>query len=361
MAELPIYVRDYLTRLMIDDRVPAYLLVSPEGRLVGWGGHTDFYGLAGLQAGEPFGEQVFFLEGMFPLSSDSLVLPCLLTETGRPAELHLFSTDDGDCALLLDATASERQQRLRQQKGNESSLSYQLLVKEIQKKEILLHCIVHDLGGPLMGIRGGFELLAHENLSERGREFLEIGLRQAAKQEALIRDILWAFSAEIESLEAFTVDPAKAPDVLRAVKDVIEALLPASASNRIMIRLDPDLPDLEAGKDWTVAGERSRLERVISNLIENALRHSPANSTITVGCHDEGDKVLVTIDDQGPGVSPEVAGALFQKFVQGKKRKGKLGLGLYFCRMTIEHWGGEIGYTSREGDDTRFWFRLPRP
>jgi signal transduction histidine kinase len=361
MAELPAYVVDYLNDLTTERRDPAYLLVNREGHLIGWGGHTEAYGLTGLLDGEPVGEQVFFLEALFPLSSDRLVLPCLLTETGRPAELHLFSTTDGDCALLLDATASEMQQRMRQQKGNELSLSYQRLVKEIQKKEVLLHCIVHDLGGPLMGIRGGFELLAHEDLSERGREFLEIGLRQAAKQEALIRDILWAFSVEIESLEAFTIDPEKAPDVLRAAKDVIELLLPASALNGITIRLDPDPPAPEAGKDWKVVGEKSRLERVISNLIENALRHSPANSTVTVGCHDECDQVLVTIDDQGPGVSPEIAGTLFQKFAQGKKSKGKLGLGLYFCRITVEHWGGEIGYKARDGGDTRFWFRLPRP
>ena len=111
----------------------------------------------------------------------------------------LFPTPEGDCALLLDASAQETQQRLMQQKGNELSLSYQRMVKEIQKKEILLHCIVHDLAGPLMGIRGGFELLAGENISDRGRKFLEIGLRQTAKQDALIREILQAFSAISEN------------------------------------------------------------------------------------------------------------------------------------------------------------------
>jgi signal transduction histidine kinase len=232
------------------------------------------------------------------------------------------------------------------------------LAKENDKKEILLHCIVHDLAGPLMGIKGGFELLATENISEKGRKFLEIGLRQANKQETLIREILQAFSAEVESFEAFHVDPEKAPDAAQSAREVIEALSPAFALNQVKLQFDPKV---ELKRDWKVVGEKSRLERVISNLIENALRHSPANSTVIVGCYDEGEKVLVAVDDEGPGIPAEVAPTLFQKFAQGKKGRGKIGLGLYFCRITVEYWGGEIGHSAREQGGTRFWFRLPRP
>ncbi len=358
MVELPSAVRDYLNHVASEQRSPAYLMSDHEGRLVEWGGGIVQYGISNLQPGAPIGQQVFFLEGLLPLVNDGMILPCLRTDSGRPADLHLFSTPDGDCALLLDATTQEMQQRLMQQKSNELSLSYQRLVKEIQKKEILLHCIVHDLAGPLMGIRGGFELLASENISEKGRQFLEIGLRQASRQDALIREILQAFSAEVESLESFNSDPDRAPDAARSSREVIEALSPAFALNQVELQFDPKV---DLTKDWKVVGEKSRLERVISNLIENALRHSPANSTVTVGCYDEGNKVLVAIDDEGPGIPPEVATALFQKFAQGKKGKGKIGLGLYFCRITVEQWGGEIGHSPREKGGTRFWFRLPRP
>ena len=358
MANLPAAALDYLNRLASEQRSPAYLLSDREGVLVEWGGAVELYGISTLQPGDPIGEQVFFLEGLLPLQNDGMILPCLQTDSGRPADLHLFKTPEGDCALLLDATTQEFQQRLMQQKGNELSLSYQRLVKEIQKKEILLHCIVHDLAGPLMGIRGGFELLASENISEQGRKFLEIGLRQATKQDALIREILQTFSAEVESLEKFNVEPDKAPDAAQAAREVIGALSPAFALNQVKLQLDPAM---DSTRDWKVVGEKSRLERVISNLIENALRHSHANSTVTVGCHDEGEKVLVTIDDEGHGIPPEVAPTLFQKFAQGRKGKGKVGLGLYFCRITVEHWGGEIGHAPREQGGTRFWFRLPVP
>ncbi len=358
MAELPVSVHTYLSRLAAEHRSPAYLLTNEDGLLRAWGGELAAYGISDLSAGELASQQIFFLEGLLPLAGEGLILPCMQTESGRPADLHLFSTPSGDCALLLDATASERQQRLMQQKGNELSLSYQRLVKEIQKKEILLHCIVHDLAGPLMGIKGGFELLANEPISAQGRKFLDIGQRQANKQETLIREILQAFSAEVESVERFTADPAEAPDAMHAAREVIEALSPAFMLNQVRLQFDPAL-DLK--KDWKVVGERSRLERVLSNLIENALRYSPANSTVTVGCEDEGESVLIAIDDEGPGIPPEIAPMLFQKFAQGKKGRGKIGLGLYFCRITVEHWGGKIGHLPRPEGGTRFWFRLPRP
>jgi signal transduction histidine kinase len=343
---------------MIEHRYPAYLFVDREGKMASYGGQFDAYGIKDLRAGDAIGEQIYFLEGLFPLDQELIVLPCLHTDSGRPADIHLFKTGDGDCALFLDATVHEVQQRLMQQKGNELSLNYQKLIKEIQKKEILLHCIVHDLAGPLMGIKGGFELLSSENISERGRTYLDIGLRQATKQETLIREILQAFSAEVESFESYNADPDNAPKALRAAREVIEALSPAFAINQVKLQLDPSI---DQKKDWKVVGENSRLERVISNLIENALRHSPANSTVTVSLIDENDRVMIAIDDQGPGIPPEQAASLFQKFSQGKKGRGKIGLGLYFCRITVEHWGGEIGHSPREGGGTRFWFKLPCP
>lgn len=358
MGQLPGSVLAYLSRLAADQRSPAYLLTNGEGIVREWGGELANYGIENLRAGEPVGHQVFFLEGLLPLSGEGLILPCMQTDSGRPADLHLFSTPSGDCSLLLDATANERQQRLMQQKGNELNLSYQRLVKEIQKKEILLHCIVHDLAGPLMGIKGGFELLANENISPQNRKFLEIGLRQAQKQETLIREILQAFSAEVESAKSFSARLDDAPDAARTAREVIEALSPAFALNQVTLQL---APDFDPAKNWKVVGEKSRLERVFSNLIENALRYSPPNSTVTVGLYDENDQVLVTIDDEGPGIPPEIAPTLFQKFAQGKKGRGKIGLGLYFCSITVKHWGGEIGHAPREKGGTRFWFRLPRP
>jgi len=68
---------------------------------------------------------------------------------------------------------------------------------------------------------------------------------------------------------------------------------------------------------------------------------------------------LIAVDDKGPGIPEEVAEFIFKKFPR-EKRSGQAGLGLYFCRMVAEHWGGEIGYSLLSEGGTRFWIRLPR-
>jgi signal transduction histidine kinase len=360
MSEFPAPVVGFLRTLAIDHRSPAFLLAAPDGKLIASGGELAKYGLTDLVPGTPVDEQADFLFGELPMTAGERFIPFVQMDGMPPTDVYLFRGTEGDWIVLLDATQSERQQQAMQQRANERSLDYQRLEKEIKKKEVLLHCIVHDLAGPLMGIRGGFELLSMtEKISEQGRELIDIGLRQSSRQEKLIGEILQAFAAEIEQFEAFSTNPATAPSVFSAAREVITLLVPASEINQLTMRLDPRV-DPQA--DWKVVGERSRLERIFSNLLENALRHSPSNSQITVGLSDEGDEVMVTIDDQGPGVPAEVAGDLFQKFSQGQGGgRGKIGLGLYFCRITVEKWGGTIGQENRAEGGSRFWFRLPRP
>jgi signal transduction histidine kinase len=242
------------------------------------------------------------------------------------------------------------------QKAREISLEEQRHVKETQKKEILLHCIVHDLAGPLAGIKGCLSLLKSENLSPKGRELLEAGLGQTVKQEKWIRTILDVFAAEVASIEAFTSDPAQVPDAAICSREVVQALTPAAAADKIQLQLSPAV---DLAQSWKVVGEKTRLERVLFNLIENALRHTAPASTVTVGLERDGDQITVMVDDQGPGIPREVAGNLFQKLSQGEGHTGKAGLGLYFCRITVERWGGEIGCYSLPESGARFWFRLP--
>ena len=74
----------------------------------------------------------------------------------------------------------------------------------------------------------------------------------------------------------------------------------------------------------------------------------------------EDEWVRFTVEDEGPGVPEGLRDRLFQKFSQGGAKSGSAGLGLYFCRITVERWGGQIGYEPRESGGSRFWFRLKR-
>lgn len=257
---------------------------------------------------------------------------------------------------LRNATYHEKQFLI--QKGRENSLSYYRLVKEVQKKEILIHCIVHDLAGGITAINYCLQLLALQEMSPKAREYLEIGVNQCTKQEMLIQEILDAFSAEVELLDGFTFNPDQAPDALICAREVMNALLPSFSLNQVNLQLAPDIDMLGY---WKIVGEKSRLERVISNLVENALRHSPRNSTVTIGLQEDKDFILLTVDDEGPGVPQDISKTLFEKFSQGNDKAGRLGLGLYFCRIMVELWNGTIGYLPRTEGGSRFWVRLPKP
>jgi signal transduction histidine kinase len=112
------------------------------------------------------------------------------------------------------------------------------------------------------------------------------------------------------------------------------------------------------GEPASVLGEETRLFRVLTNLVDNALRFSPSGGTVRITTSREGATVTVCVEDDGPGVSPDVLPHLFEKLARGRDRKGGTGLGLFFCRITVENWGGAIGYERREAGGTRFWIRL---
>lgn len=260
--------------------------------------------------------------------------------------------------ILFAESAVYEDKKLFLQKARENNLTYDYFVKEVQKKEILIHCIVHDLVGQLTGIKYCFELLGLQNLSPKGMHYLEIGKKQSLKLEMLVDDILNAFSADVEALDAFTVDPAQAPDALICAMEVVNTLLPSFSLNKMYLQLNQNI-DISA--DWKVVGDKSHLDRVLFNLVENALRHSPQNSTVTVNLQHDKEFILFTVDDEGSGVTEDISKNLFEKFAQGQEKAGKAGLGLYFCRATVERWGGTIGYSPRTSGGSQFWFRLPKP
>ncbi len=253
---------------------------------------------------------------------------------------------------MMSDAYTEKQSLIQQ--ARENKLNYQHIIKENQKKEVLIHCIIHDVAGQLSGINCCLALLELENLTDKGKERLEIGRKQTIKQEMLIRQILNAFSKEVESLESFA-DDETAPDALKSARDVVELLTPTFTLNQMCLQLADDI-DITA--DWRIIGDKSRLDRILANLIENAFRHSPQDSTVTVNLQQQQEYILVSVEDEGSGVPEEIADSLFEKFTQGKKKSGKSGLGLYFCKITVERWGGEIGFTPRESGGSRFWFSL---
>jgi len=85
-----------------------------------------------------------------------------------------------------------------------------------------------------------------------------------------------------------------------------------------------------------------RLERVVANLLDNALRHTPPGSTVRMALNTLPHRICLTVTDEGMGVPEAFRPMLFRRFSRGPGASGAAGLGLYFCRTTIESWGGSI-------------------
>ena len=259
---------------------------------------------------------------------------------------------------LFNAGAQFHEQAQMLQTARNALLDHERLAREIQKKEILLHCIVHDLSQPLSVMHVAMDCLSEESISERSKQFLTLGKLASNQQETMIRDILHTFSDDLRaSLNAGTEENAST-DLLACARKATQALGSTFEAKRVRLTvISPDDPAAQ----WLVRAEESRLQRIFSNLLENALRYSAPGSQVTVGLESQGEFLKAYVDDQGPGLPTDLRPEqVFGLFMKGKQGGGKAGLGLYFCRITVERWGGSISCLSLPEKGSRFWFRLPR-
>jgi K+-sensing histidine kinase KdpD len=175
-------------------------------------------------------------------------------------------------------------------------------------------------------------------------------LAAAKEQKEVISAVLEAFSAEREPPK---VALAEAPDVHLVLVRVARERESVAEKRNIGLEVAP------AASQRHVIAEHNRLVRVLGNLVDNALCRSPAGGMVRLTVRQEGSWVYVVIEDQGTPVPLELLSRLFGTFaVRRNDAVPCRGLGLYFCRIAVERWGGGIGYEPSEHSGARFWVRL---
>lgn len=265
-------------------------------------------------------------------------------------EAVAFKEDGEELLLLKLATAGQQSMRQVLQESRELSLEYYQLCQAFNHREVMLHCVVHDLTTPLAGVKSSFSLLNDDTLSkDEVQELIDLGMRQVEKTRRLVQEVLEAFAAKV---------PTKSegqPNAYQTATEAMEMLKPIAALRNVQLKIEAP-PE----GHWLVKGDAHRLERIWFNLIDNALRYAPAGTSVTLRLQDEGTNVRCSVEDEGVGVPDAVVPHLFRKFMQGPNQVGKAGLGLYYCRITVESWGGTITYEPREGGGACFIFSLPR-
>ena len=160
---------------------------------------------------------------------------------------------DGHPLLMLRVPYQQKIWPIYQQ-AREQRLEYEQLIDEINKREVLLHCIVHDLSNPLAGIKGSLKLLQTEELvQDDGSELLRIGLRQAAKMQNLIGSILSTFANEVKPIVPTLIGADIAPDIYQSTREVVQSLAATAALKGVTLNIQDT--DEEAGRPLKVIGE----------------------------------------------------------------------------------------------------------
>lgn len=222
-----------------------------------------------------------------------------------------------------------------------------------QARDGLVHMIVHDLRSPLTGMQGFLELLAMDadQFNEEQREYVTNALDSTRRLVSQVASLL-----DVHRFEAGELKLDRAPQQLGNVVDRALAALGSLTKDRV-IRKEGVIAE-------PVSCDGGLVERVIMNLVANALRHTPQAGTITVAVTGSDGTARVEVRDTGAGISKEYHARIFEKFGQVEARRdrqrGGTGLGLTFCRLAVEAHGGTIGVESTEGQGSTFWFTLPQ-
>jgi signal transduction histidine kinase len=236
--------------------------------------------------------------------------------------------------------------------------SYRKL-RELEKvRDDLMKMIVHDLKSPLTSVLAALEMVLDGDfgaVNDSQRRALGDAEAKAEDLLALIEDLLEVARIEETSIQ-LDVQPIAPGALLTEVLHEWEMRL-AQEESAATLDVTDDAPVFHADKGL--------VKRVFSNLIQNALTHSPRNVTIWLRArHDAAtDGVLFTVADNGPGIPKEYHEIIFRKFEQAKTpsapRVRSSGLGLAFCKLAVEAHGGRIWVQSEEGKGSQFHFTLP--
>jgi PAS domain S-box-containing protein len=222
-----------------------------------------------------------------------------------------------------------------------------------QLKADFVATISHELRTPLTPLKGFLTSLIQGVIDdgvEARRDYYRIMLRQANRLERLVSDLL-----EVSKIEGNEVAETRPVDLCGPVAEQIRTFIEEHPSRRIIFA--------PAAGQILVDGDSSRIGLVVSNLISNALKYSPASTPVEVTVTFDKAHATVSVRDEGPGIPAAEQERIFERFYQIDghltREKGGVGLGLYVCRRLIEGMAGQLWVESRPGSGSAFSFSLP--
>ncbi len=218
--------------------------------------------------------------------------------------------------------------------------------------------VSHELRTPLTSVKGMVETLqdgAVDDLKVRDR-FLDTIARETDRLIRLVKDLLLLSRADSDALQL----QKQTLDLVDLTEATIHQIQPQAYGKQVTIKQNSS--DAEVSVD----ADRDRIQQVLLNLLDNAIKYSPSQTTVTVSIgHYAAEDILVTIKDEGMGIASSQLPHIGERFYRTDKArsrgKGGSGLGLAIARALVEAHEGHLWVESEEGKGTAVYFTLPKP
>lgn len=291
--------------------------------------------------------------GLFSLSMLAAILAAMavgrrLAAPMRRLRAHALAVGRGE---LQRRVAVEGPVELQELAAAFNRMATEIQVREAQREEYV-HAISHDLRSPLTVVSGHAQRLAQllgGGAEPQMTQSIQAILRGTRRMAVLIQNLV--DTARLEGgMPSLRLQPVDLPAFLR---ELLAQLATLEDAERIQVETAPALPCALADPD--------HLERILTNLLLNALKYSPPGSPVTVRLQPGDGEVLISVQDRGPGIAPEDLPYLFDRYRRGahvgEHREG-LGLGLYIVKGLVEAHGGRVWVESAPGAGSTFSFSL---
>ena len=339
----------------VTSATPALVLVVPCVLAAVIGGRSAGLAVAVFAAGafnlvflEPFGtfkvDSVDDAIAFVVFALVALTAATLVAREGERRRAAVQRTAEVEALWRENEAMQAEQARLAAEKRTLEAVDVQ--------RAALLRSVSHDLRTPLAAIRAAASELRDGvpyDVSAR-QELLDLVADEADRLDRLVANLL-----SMSRIEAGTLHPQRqAVAISELLDNRVHRLARLLRDTTVTVDADPGLPLVSV--DYTM------VEQVITNLLENATRHSPPGSPIMVGARAHGEFIEVSVSDEGPGLNAADIDRLFRPFERGPKSRSS-GLGLAICRAFVEAHGGSIEADAASGNGhhqgARFTFTLP--
>lgn len=225
-----------------------------------------------------------------------------------------------------------------------------------QHKDEFVTMVHHEVRAPLTAVRGAIGLLAGGvagELGERGRELVDIALRNSERMERLVNDILASRKLDSGRME-FHFEEV---ELMPLVEQAIESTSAYAAEHEVRFEIEESVPGAKVRVD------PDRMIQVLMNVLSNAVRFSDADAVVATSVNHHEEILRVAISDSGPGIPEDFRDRVFEAFARGEhdnwRHRSSTGLGMSISKGIIEELGGSISFETEIGVGTTFFIDLP--